>query len=98
VNGVERFRVLSGWAWQRYYIFVEEGMNKIVWSVEGYETGDSAKIRHINLTNFPRVEEPIMIEATTMPKPLETISTFDVAQGWQRYQRSGPQGTELEFT
>lgn len=98
VNGVKRFTVMAGWAWNRTYIFVDAGLHKVKYEVVGYEKGDFAKIRHMNLTDFPKVEEFEMIEAASMPKPLQTINAFPVSWGWQRYQRSGPVGTELEFT
>lgn len=98
VNGVLRFKTLGGWSWQRYYIFVEAGTQTVRWFTEGYDGGDYAKVRYINLTDFPLVEEPVMLENTSMPRPLESITPYEVSQGWQRYQRSGTQGCELKFT
>ena len=98
VNGILRFRVRASWAWSRNWLYVDSGTHTVEFKTVGYTAGDYAKIRHINLTDFPEVKEPIMIEQTTMPKPLETISTFPLLSGWQRYQRTGPKGTELNFT
>ena len=98
VNGIRRFRVRGPWAWTRQWIFVDAGTHTVQFRKVNYGSGDTAKIRRINLTDFPKAEEPHMLEATTMPKPLENISTFPLLMGWQRYQRSGPKGCELEFT
>lgn len=98
VGNALRFKAMGGWAWQRYYIFVDAGVHTVKFFTEGYEAGDSAKIRYINLTDFPKVPEYEMIENTAMPKPLEKITSYDVVQGWQRYQRTGSQGCELSFT
>jgi hypothetical protein len=98
VNGVKRFRVRAAWAWSRNWLYVDEGTHVVEFKTVSYSGSDYAKIRRIDLTDFPRVTDHVMIEATTMPKPLESITTFPILQGWQRYQRTGPKGTRLEFT
>lgn len=98
INGVKRARVRAAWAWTRNWIYVDEGAAKVEFKTVSYVAGDYAKIRRINLTDFPEVKEHIMIEATTMPKPMASVSTFPILQGSQRYQRGGAKGSVLEFT
>jgi hypothetical protein len=98
VNGVKRFRVRAAWAWTRNWLYVDEGTHTVEFRTVSYSGSDYAKIRRINLTDFPKVPEYEMIEATSMPKPMEEIKTFPILYGWQRYQRTGPKGTELTFT
>lgn len=98
IDGVRRFRVRAAWAWSRNWLYVDEGTHTVEFKTVGYSSSDYAKIRYINLTDFPEVKEPVMIEQTSMPKPLESITTFSILSGWQRYQRTGPKGSELDFT
>jgi hypothetical protein len=97
VDGVLRFKVRGGWTWTRYWLFVDAGTHNVRFYTEDYSGSDYAKIRRINCTDFPKVSEYVMLESTSMPKPIESINVFPILQGWQRYQRSGPKGTELEF-
>lgn len=98
VNGVERFKVRASWAWQRTFIYVDQGPITVEFIPLDYETDDYAKIRRIVHREFVPCTEFEQIESTTMPKPLEQVTSFQVLQGWQRYQRTGSRGTELEFT
>lgn len=97
VDGVLRFKARAAWAWTRQWIFVEEGEHEVRFYTSGYDSGDVAQIRRINLTNFPLVQDYLLIESATPPKPMESINTYPILNGWQRYQRTGKRGTELEF-
>lgn len=97
VDGVRRFRVRAGWAWTRNYIFVDSGTHTVRFYTESYGSGDSAKIRRVELTNFPKMNEFKMMESVKFPKPLETIQAFSILRGWQRYQRTGVRGASIEF-
>lgn len=97
IDGVVRFRVRGPWAWQRNWLYVDSGEHTVKFYTEGYSGSDYAKIRRINLTDFSLVTQYAMIEATKMPKPLETIQAFNILSGWQRYQRTGQEGSEIEF-
>ena len=98
VDGVKRFSVRGAWAWTREYIWVDAGTRTVEFKTLRYAAGDVAKLRGINVAAFPSVKEYSMIEATSLPKPLEEINSFGVLRGRQRYQRTGPKGSELEFT
>lgn len=98
VNGVKRFSVRAAWAWTRNYIWVAKGTHRVEFKTVGYAAGDVATIRGINLAAFPLVREHKMVEATSMPKPIGSIDTFEIIKGRQRYQSTGPKGSELEFT
>lgn len=98
VNGTLRFEARASWAWQRHYVYVDEGTHKVRFYTQSYGSSDTAKVRRIVLTDFPKCHEYSMIESTTMPKPLNSINAFNILQGMQRYQRTGTAGTELEFT
>lgn len=97
VNGVKRFEARAGWAWNRAYIYVDEGEDIVVrFETVGYTVGDSATIRRIIHRHFTEVD-CLMVESTTMPKSMETVNAYSILDGFQRYQRTGRRGTELEF-
>jgi hypothetical protein len=96
VDGVKRFEVRAAWAWSRSYIYVDAGVHTVTFDTSGYGGSDYANIRRITLREFVAVN-CLMVEAATMPKPLESINIYPILSGWQRYQRTGKRGTELEF-
>lgn len=96
VNGVKRFEVRAGWAWNRAYIYVDAGEHTVSFETTDYGSSDRAKIKRVIHRAFTEVK-PLIIEAASMPKPLESINVYPIVNGWQRYQRTGKKGTELEF-
>lgn len=98
IDGVRRHRVRASWAWTREWLYVDAGKHVVEFKPLSYGAGDSAKVRRIELTNFEKCSEFAMIEAASVPRPMESITTFPIIQGSQRYQRTGTKGTVLEFT
>ena len=97
VDGVKRFEVRGQWAWSRTYVFMDEGPHTVTFETDGMSSGDVIKIRKIVHRYFNLVDYD-KIEATSLPKPTETVNAYPIINGWQRYQRSGRKGCTLEFT
>ncbi len=96
VDGRLRFRARAAWAWNRVRIYVDEGAHDVRFITEDYTANDSAKIRLIDHRYFDPVNY-LTIEATSMPKQMESVNTYPILNGAQRHQRTGKRGTELEF-
>lgn len=97
VDDLLRFETPAGWAWNRQYIWVREGENEFRFATSGYKVGDYAKIKNIVATSYQFIDYSEAIEQATMPKPLETVQSYKVLNGFQRYQATGIAGCELDF-
>ncbi|MED0665703.1 hypothetical protein P4T04_05145 [Bacillus badius] len=98
VNGIERYRARASYTWTRHYMFVDEGENMITFRTDSaYQTGDFAKIKNIVLTRFVEQDYIAGIGSITPPRPLQEITNFAILDGYTRYQRTGPVGTQIDF-
>jgi hypothetical protein len=96
INDKKRFEVRGAWAWNRAFIFVDSGETKVEFKTVGF--GGVATIRNLLVRQFLRVTDFDQIESSVPPKPVEQITSYQLLQGYQRYQRTGPRGCEIEFT
>ncbi|OLN21704.1 hypothetical protein BTO30_13455 [Domibacillus antri] len=98
VNGIERYRARASYTWTRHYMFVGAGENMIIFRTDSaYQAGDYAKIRNIVLTRFIEQSYIAGIGGITPPKPLQQITNFSILDGYTRYQRTGPVGSQIDF-
>lgn len=98
INGKARFSARASYTWTRHYIFVDEGENIITFKTDAnYQGGDTAYIRHLVCTVFHEQSYIDGIGSITPPKPLQEIQSFNILDGYTRYQRTGPSGSTIEF-
>jgi hypothetical protein len=98
ISGVLRYRARGPYTWTRHYIFVDAGRKKITFK-NGPEYGpdDQSWVRFVTAQAFEYLDYIAAIGNMTPPKPLSEIQVFNTLAGYDRFQRSGPNGSLISF-
>jgi hypothetical protein len=98
ISGVLRYRARGPYTWTRHYIFVDAGRKKITFkNGPEYGSNDESWVRFVNAQAFEYLDYIAGIGNMTPPKPLSEIQAFPTLAGYDRFQRSGPNGCRIDF-
>lgn len=88
----------GSYTWTRYYFYVDAGPHVVVFRTdENYKPKDRAWLRRRNATLFKPVDSIDLITKATPPVTLQETKRFKIINGYDRYQQTGPGGTEIDM-
>ncbi|ANB66139.1 hypothetical protein GFC29_3884 (plasmid) [Anoxybacillus sp. B7M1] len=98
ISGVLRYRARGPYTWTRHYIFVDAGHKRITFkNGPQYGADDQSWVRFVSAEAFEYLDCIAAIGNMTPPRPLSEIQAFPTLAGYNRFQRSGPNGCRIDF-